>query len=125
MMGRLLHKLAMRAGTKVLSPILELPEGSRSPTPVNGASNTSQKRTEIPKLSEEECFLKHLQSIEAEYRQDMEKVRRELRLMQRTNTRIEKDLKFYQKEYGNYKRIWHINQPKLLDLKMNLVKTNR
>ncbi|XP_048250787.1 uncharacterized protein LOC124139171 [Haliotis rufescens] len=122
-MGRLLRKIAMRAGTQVLSPIPELPEESRSPTPVSaGAFNASPKRPENPKLSEEECFMKHLQSLAADYKKEMEQVGRQLRVMQRRNARIEKNAEFYHVEYDNYKWNWDKNQEKILGLKTRLDK---
>ncbi|XP_071110597.1 uncharacterized protein [Haliotis cracherodii] len=121
-MGRLLRRIAMRAGTQVLSPIPELPEESRSPTPVSDAFNASPERPENPKLSEEECFMKHLQSLAADYKMEMEQVGRQLRVMQRRNARIEKNAEFYHVEYDNYKRNWDKNQEKILGLKTRLDK---
>ncbi|XP_048257784.1 uncharacterized protein LOC125383503 [Haliotis rufescens] len=134
-MGRLLHKIATRAGTQVLSPIPESP--STSPTPVSDADHdtgstaitdteTSMAQPDVssslesPKsqrINVEESFVEHLMSLNEDYRQQLEATRKELRLEREKNTKMEKDMKHYRVEFNNYKLSWTMDQAEINDLK--------
>ncbi|XP_046580367.1 peroxisomal membrane protein PER10-like [Haliotis rubra] len=135
-MGRYLHRLAVRAGTQVLSPIPESP--STTPPPDSDADTGSQakddtetnivqsgvsesvKREESPKsqtINVEESFVEHLMSLNEEYREQLEATRKELRMERESKAQIVKDLEHYRVEYKNFKLSWTMDQAEITDLK--------